>query len=46
MFAVNRSQSEPLAVDVRALAPIAVAEHVIVCASDPEATNSAESRIG
>jgi alpha-N-arabinofuranosidase len=43
LFAVNRDQREPVAldVDVRALPRLAVGEHVALCDDDPDAYNSA-----
>ncbi|AVT28962.1 alpha-L-arabinofuranosidase [Plantactinospora sp. BC1] len=45
LFAVNRDQREPLALDVdlRACAGLVAGEHVVLTDSDPEATNSAEA---
>jgi alpha-N-arabinofuranosidase len=44
LFAVNRSQDEPVAldVDVRALPDLAVGSHVALFDEDPEATNTAD----
>jgi alpha-L-arabinofuranosidase len=43
VFAVNRSQSEPLVVDVdaRSFPDLAVGDHTVVCDDDPDATNTA-----
>jgi alpha-N-arabinofuranosidase len=45
VFAVNRSQSEPLTfdVDVRAFPDLAVGDHTAVCGDDPGATNTADA---
>jgi alpha-N-arabinofuranosidase len=45
VFAINRSETEPLTVDldVRALASGVVAEHVAVFDDDPDAVNSADA---
>jgi alpha-N-arabinofuranosidase len=44
LFAVNRDQHEPLALDVdlRSLPGLAIGEHVAVCDDDPEAVNTAD----
>jgi alpha-N-arabinofuranosidase len=44
LFAVNRDQHEPVAldVDVRSLPTLAVGEHVALSDDDPEATNTAD----
>ena len=45
VFAVNRSESDPLVVDVdlRAFPDLAVGHHTAVCDDDPEATNTADA---
>jgi alpha-N-arabinofuranosidase len=44
VFAVNRSQTDtlPLRIDLRGVGAHALAEHLVLADSDPEATNTAD----
>ena len=48
LFAVNRDQREPIALDIdlRAFPELTAAEHDAVCDDDPDAVNTAKPRTG